>query len=56
MGPNLGIMMRHVAETCGGTGGGHSAAAGCRIPSNVLDSFIASVKAATNDPQFAASS
>ncbi|HEV8387948.1 MAG TPA: DHH family phosphoesterase [Nitrososphaera sp.] len=56
MGPNLGIMMRHVAETCGGTGGGHSAAAGCRIPSNVLDSFIARVKAATNDPHFAASS
>ena len=56
MAPNLGIMMRHIAETCGGTGGGHSAAAGCRIPSNVLDSFIASIKAATNDPQFAASS
>lgn len=56
MGPNLGVMMRQIAETCGGTGGGHSAAAGCRIPSNVLDSFIASIKAATNDPQFAASS
>jgi RecJ-like exonuclease len=56
IGPNLGVMMRQIAETCGGTGGGHSAAAGCRIPSNLLDSFIASIKAATNDPQFAASS
>jgi RecJ-like exonuclease len=55
-GPNLGLMMRHVAETCGGTGGGHSAAAGCRIPSHVLESFIAGIKAAANDPQFATSS
>jgi RecJ-like exonuclease len=55
-GPNLGIMMRHVAENCGGTGGGHSAAAGCKIPSNVLESFIASIKAAANDPQFATAS
>ena len=54
-GPNLGIMMRQIAETCGGTGGGHSAAAGCKIPSNVLETFIASIKAATIDPQFAAS-
>jgi RecJ-like exonuclease len=52
-GPNLGIMMRHIAENCGGTGGGHSAAAGCKIPSNVLESFIAQIKAAANDPQFA---
>lgn len=55
-GPNLGIIMRHVAENCGGTGGGHSAAAGCRIPSNVLDSFIADIKAAAIDPQFATAS
>lgn len=50
--PNLGIIMRQVAETCGGTGGGHSAAAGCRIPSNCLEVFLANIKAATNDPQF----
>jgi single-stranded-DNA-specific exonuclease len=55
-GPNLGILMRHVAKTCGGAGGGHSAAAGCKIPSHVLETFIASVKAAANDPQFTATS
>jgi RecJ-like exonuclease len=55
-GPNLGVMMRHVAENCGGSGGGHSAAAGCKIPSNVLESFIAGIKAAANDPQFATTS
>lgn len=55
-GPNLGIIMRRVAETCGGTGGGHSAAAGCRIPSHGLEVFIANIKAATNDPQFATTS
>ena len=55
-GPNLGIIMRRVAETCGGTGGGHSAAAGCRIPSHGLEAFIANIKAATNDPQFATTS
>lgn len=53
---NLGIIMRMLAETHGGTGGGHSAAAGCRIPSNVLDSFISGIKAATNDPKFATAS
>ena len=55
-GPNLGIMMRQVAEACGGTGGGHSAAAGCRVPSNVLDAFIAKIKSATSEPGLAASS
>jgi RecJ-like exonuclease len=55
-GPNLGIMMRQIAENCGGTGGGHSAAAGCRIPSTGLESFIANIKAAANDPQFATTS
>ncbi|HKU49332.1 MAG TPA: DHH family phosphoesterase [Nitrososphaera sp.] len=54
--PNLGMIMRQVAEACGGTGGGHSAAAGCRIPSAVLETFIAGVKAATNDPQYATAS
>lgn len=55
-GPNLGIIMREVAETHGGTGGGHSAAAGCRIPPNVLEAFIASIKAATNDTKYSTTS
>jgi RecJ-like exonuclease len=55
-GANLGIMMRMIAETHGGTGGGHAAAAGCRIPSYVLDSFISGIKAAANDPKFTTAS
>ncbi|MEW6605156.1 MAG: DHH family phosphoesterase [Thermoproteota archaeon] len=50
---NLGLIMRHYAEQFKGAGGGHSAAAGCRIPSVTLDDFIASIKAATGDPKFA---
>jgi RecJ-like exonuclease len=54
--PNLGVLMRRIAEAHGGTGRGHSAAAGCRIPSKVLEAFIAGIKSATNDPQFAKAS
>lgn len=50
---NLGLIMRHHAEAFHGTGGGHSAAAGCRIPATVLEDFLASLKAATSDPKFA---
>ncbi len=50
---NLGLIMRHYAEQFKGAGGGHSAAAGCRIPSSALDDFIASLKTATSDPRFA---
>lgn len=49
---NLGLIMRHYAETFKGSGGGHSAAAGCRIPSTALEDFLAGLKAATNDPKF----
>jgi single-stranded-DNA-specific exonuclease len=49
---NLGLIMRHYAETFKGAGGGHSAAAGCRIPSTALEDFLAGLKAATNDPKF----
>jgi single-stranded-DNA-specific exonuclease len=49
---NLGLIMRHCAEAFNGAGGGHLGAAGCRIPSSALDDFIASIKAATNDPKF----
>lgn len=51
---NLGLVMRHCAEQHKGTGGGHSAAAGCRIPSAALDSFMSCVKAAVNDQKFSA--
>jgi RecJ-like exonuclease len=53
---NLGLIMRHCAEAFHGAGGGHSAAAGCRIPSSTLEDFMASVKAAISDPKFATAS
>jgi RecJ-like exonuclease len=52
---NLGLVMRHCAESVKGTGGGHAAAAGCRIPSTSLEPFISCVKAAVNDEKFSAS-
>jgi RecJ-like exonuclease len=50
---NLGLIMRHYAEAFKGAGGGHSAAAGCRIPSTALEDFLAGLRAATSDPKFA---
>ncbi|HEU0049069.1 MAG TPA: DHHA1 domain-containing protein, partial [Nitrososphaera sp.] len=50
---NLGLIMRHYADAFKGAGGGHSAAAGCRIPSNALEDFLAGIRAATSDPKFA---
>jgi single-stranded-DNA-specific exonuclease len=51
---SLGLIMRHCSEAFNGTGGGNSAAAGCRIPSSSsVEDFIASIKAAINDPKFA---
>lgn len=50
---NLGVIMRQCSNALNGTGGGHSAAAGCSIPSSALDDFIAGIKAETNDPKFA---
>lgn len=52
---NLGLIMRHCAESVQGTGGGHAAAAGCRIPSTAIDPFLSCLKAAVNDEKFAAS-
>jgi RecJ-like exonuclease len=52
---NLGLIMRYCAESVRGSGGGHSAAAGCRIPSTALDEFLSYLRAATNDKKFAAS-
>jgi len=53
---NLGLIMRHCAEAFKGAGGGHSAAAGCRIPSSALEDFVAGLRAATGDPKFATTS
>jgi single-stranded-DNA-specific exonuclease len=51
---NLGMMMGQCSKAVNGTGGGHSAAAGCSIPSSALEGFIACIKAeTTNDPKFA---
>jgi single-stranded-DNA-specific exonuclease len=50
---NLGMIMRQCSKALSGVGGGHSAAAGCRIPSSALEDFITGIKAETNDPKFA---
>jgi single-stranded-DNA-specific exonuclease len=50
---NLGLIMRHYADVFKGAGGGHSAAAGCRIPSTALEDFLANLRAATSDSKFA---
>jgi len=50
---NLGMIMRQCSKALNGTGGGHSAAAGCSIPSSVLEDFIAAIKAEISDPKFA---
>jgi single-stranded-DNA-specific exonuclease len=49
---NLGLLMRHCSESVGGVGGGHIAAAGCRIPSAKLESFMQSVRNAVVDGRF----
>ncbi|MEO9319400.1 MAG: DHH family phosphoesterase [Nitrososphaera sp.] len=50
---NLGLIMRHCAARAGGTGGGHPAAAGCRIPSNSVAEFSKLVRESIGDSRFA---
>ncbi|HEX6282734.1 MAG TPA: DHH family phosphoesterase [Nitrososphaera sp.] len=50
---NLGVIMQQCSKALNGAGGGHSAAAGCSIPSSALEDFIACIKAETSDPKFA---
>ena len=50
---NLGMIMRLRSKALNGAGGGHSAAAGCSIPSSALEEFIVGIKAEINDPKFA---
>jgi RecJ-like exonuclease len=39
-GVNLGLLIKELVELHGGTGGGHEAAAGCKIPSLKLKQFL----------------
>jgi single-stranded-DNA-specific exonuclease len=49
---NLGLILRHCSESVGGVGGGHVAAADCRIPSARLEYFMQSVRSAVVDAGF----
>jgi len=49
---NLGLLMRHCSELVGGVGGGHVAAAGCRIPYARLESFMQGVRNVIADGRF----
>jgi RecJ-like exonuclease len=51
---NLGLIMRYCSESVGGSGGGHSSAAGCRIPSIRLEEFLSAVRNAILDAKFTA--
>ena len=42
---NLGQLMRSCAEEVGGTGGGHTMAAGAKIPGSAADAFFRAVEA-----------
>jgi single-stranded-DNA-specific exonuclease len=50
---NLGMIMRQCSEALNGTGGGHSEAAGCSIPSSALEDLIDSIKVEINGQKFA---
>lgn len=49
---NLGLIMRYCSESAGGIGGGHSADAGCRIPSARLEDFLQNVRSAIDNAKF----
>ena len=53
---DLGLIMRYCSESVGGSGGGHSLAAGCRIPSMRLEEFLSAVRNAILDAKFTAAS
>jgi RecJ-like exonuclease len=53
---DLGLIMRYCSESVGGSGGGHSSAAGCRIPSVRLEEFLSAVRNAILDAKFTADS
>lgn len=41
---NLGLLMRECSARCNGSGGGHDAAAGARIPNDKIEEFLACIK------------
>jgi len=41
---NLGLLMRECSARCDGSGGGHDAAAGSRIPNDKIEEFLACIK------------
>jgi nanoRNase/pAp phosphatase (c-di-AMP/oligoRNAs hydrolase) len=45
---NLGTLMRDAAEAVKGVGGGHTMAAGARIPSGEADNFASLVSGKVN--------
>jgi single-stranded-DNA-specific exonuclease len=53
---DLGLIMRYCSGSVGGIGGGHSSAAGCRIPSARLEEFLSAVRNAILDAKFTAAS
>ena len=53
---DLGLILRYCSESVGGSGGGHSLAAGCRIPSTRLEEFLSAVRNAILDAKFTAAS
>jgi single-stranded-DNA-specific exonuclease len=53
---DLGLIMRYCSESVGGSGGGHSSAAGCRIPSVRLEEFLSAVRNAILDAKFTTAS
>ena len=53
---DLGLIMRYCSESVEGSGGGHSLAAGCRIPSTRLEEFLSAVRNAISDAKFTAAS
>jgi single-stranded-DNA-specific exonuclease len=53
---NLGLIMTYCSELVGGSGGGHSPAAGCRIPPTRLEEFLSAIRNAIQDAKFTAAS
>jgi single-stranded-DNA-specific exonuclease len=56
LGSDLGLVVRNCAESVGGIGGGHKAAAGCKVPSSRLEDFVSCVRRAILDSKFTNSS
>ena len=49
---NLGLLMHNCSRSVGGTGGGHDAVAGCRIPSAKLEYFMQTLRSAIRSARF----